>query len=100
MDPLVILFVLCIVTIMLKIIFCSPEDNVENFGALQSLYSNDGIQDQYLTIDTSSRGHYRPYKYWDRYPWNLPTRNLNRVVFYPYMYEYYFDRYGTLYPYW
>ena len=71
----------------------------EDFGALQSLYSNDGIQDQYLTIENDPR-YFDPYRYWRGIPWNLPTRDLNRVGFYPYLYEHYVDRYGVLYPYW
>lgn len=71
----------------------------EDFGALQSLYSNDGIQDLHLTVH-NDRGYYDPYRYWRGIPWNLPTRNLNRIVFYPYLYEYYVDRYARLYPYW
>jgi hypothetical protein len=71
----------------------------ENFGALQSLYSNDGIQDRYLTLENDPE-YYDPYKYWRGIPWNLPTRNLNRLTFYPYLYENYVDRYGVMYPYW
>ena len=89
--------------------------NKEEFGALQSLYSNDGIQDTHLTINSDSGhgwGHgwggywgkydvgYNPFRYWRGVPWNLPTRNLSRVSFYPYLYEYYLDRYGRFYPYW
>ena len=71
--------------------------NKEDFGALQSLYSNDGIQDQYLTTSDS---YFDPYKYWRSVPWNLPTRNLNEMVFYPFLYENIIDRYGVVYPYW
>lgn len=74
------------------------EDNKEKFdGALQSLYSNDGIQDQYLTVDDS---YFDPYKYWRSVPWNLPTRNLGEMSFYPFLYENYIDRYGVVWPYW
>lgn len=95
------------------------EEQDENFdGALQSLYSNDGIQDTYLTINNDNNGWggwndysyggswggygwgYDPYRYWRGVPWYLPTRNLSRVSFYPYLYEYYLDRYGRFYPYW
>jgi hypothetical protein len=71
----------------------------ENFGALQSLYSNDGIQDRYLTLENDAQ-YYDPYQYWRGIPWNLPTRGLDKLVFYPYLYENFVDRYGVLYPYW
>jgi hypothetical protein len=73
--------------------------NPEKFGALQSLYSNDGIQDAYLTLENDPR-YTDPYAYWRGVTWDLPTRNLNRLIYYPYLYEYYIDRYGRLYPYW
>jgi hypothetical protein len=94
------------------------DDEEENFnGALQSLYSNDGIQDIHLTVNNDNTGWggwgnnwggsrggygwgYDPYRYWRGIPWNLPTRNLSRVTYYPYLYEYYLDRYGRFYPYW
>lgn len=78
----------------------SSENNKENFGALQSLYSNDGPQDAYLTVENDPNLYYDPYGYWRGVTWNLPTRNLNVISFYPYLYERYIDRYGTLYPYW
>lgn len=78
------------------------QKDTENFGALQSLYSNDGIQDAYLTIenDPDDPSKYDPYSFWRGVTWNLPTRNLNKIMFYPYLYENYVDRYGKLYPYW
>ena len=66
-------------------------------GALQSLHSNDGIQDQYLTLNNT---RYDPYKYWKDVVWNLPTRNLDTNVDYPFLYEHNIDRYATLWPYW
>ncbi|VBB18606.1 hypothetical protein YASMINEVIRUS_1069 [Yasminevirus sp. GU-2018] len=72
----------------------------ENFGALQSLYSNDGPQDAYLTVENDPDLYYDPYGYWRGVTWNLPTRNINSIAFYPHLYERYIDRYGTLYPYW
>jgi hypothetical protein len=96
-----------ILTLLILITTCfilSQCDDVENqnqreerFGALQSLYSNDGIQDLDLTV---SDGYFDPYKYWRSVPWNLPTRNLNEMSFYPFLYENYIDRYGVVYPYW
>lgn len=79
-----------------------PESNKreERFGALQSLYSNDGPQDAYLTIENDPNLYYDPYGYWRGVTWNLPTRNLNAIAFYPYLYERYVDRYATIYPYW
>lgn len=80
--------------------------NGENFnGALQSLYSNHGIQDIHLTVHNDNiwgdyGWDYDPYRYWRGVPWNLPTRDLSRVVYYPYLYEYNLDRYGRAYPYW
>lgn len=90
----IILLVLVLIT---TLIIMNQYIDKEDFGALQSLYSNDGIQDQYLTTNDS---YYDPYKYWRLIPWNLPTRNLNQMVFYPFLYENYIDRYGTIYPYW
>jgi len=75
-------------------------NKTENFGALQSLYSNDGIQDSYLTVRDDDAENYDPYKYWRGVTWDLPTRNLNSLVYYPYLYEYQFDRYGRVWPYW
>ena len=88
-------------------------DDVEGYsnGALQSLYANDGIQDINLTVNNDNGwgygGHYPGYglgydgyRYWRGVPWYLPTRNLHRVSYYPYLYEYYLDRYGRFYPYW
>lgn len=72
----------------------------EKFGALQSLYSNDGPQDAYLTIENDPNLFYDPYGYWRGVTWDLPTRNLNVVTYYPYLYERQIDRYGTLSPYW
>jgi hypothetical protein len=75
---------------------------IENYqGALQSLYSNHGIQDTYLTSDHGP-GNRDPYEYWRGIAWDLPTRNLDEVIFYPYpyLYENYVDRYARLWPYW
>lgn len=72
----------------------------ESFGALQSLHSNDGIQDAYLTIENDPYLYYDPYGYWRGITWNLPTRNLQSLTYYPYLYERYIDRFGTNYPYW
>lgn len=95
------LLVIVIIIITLALIFVGLEKKVyeidrENFGALQSLYSNDGIQDKHLTINSNENN----FKYWGKYPWNLPTRNLNKTVFYPYLYEYHIDRYANIWPYW
>ncbi len=76
-----------------------PSHSHEQFGALQSLYSNDGIQDAYLTVEGDG-SIYDPYKYWRGVPWNLPTRNLDRIAFYPFSFEHQIDRYGKMYPYW
>lgn len=84
---------------------CFTFDNVdkkENFGALQSLYSNDGIQDAYLTLENDPNNPYYqdPYAYWRGVTWDLPTRNIHAVVAYPYLYENHIDRYGRVWPYW
>lgn len=76
------------------------KENKENFGALQSLYSNDGAQDAYLTVENDPDLNYDPYGYWRPVMWDLPTRNLTSVAYYPYLYERHIDRYGTMYPYW
>lgn len=89
--------ILILIALVIGLIIMCNYDDKENFGALQSLYSNDGIQDQYLTINDS---YFDPYKYWRSVPWNLPTRNLNKMVFYPFLYENIIDRYGVMYPYW
>lgn len=96
MNSKIILLVLIVV---IALIYTLGEGNKENFGALQSLYSNDGIQDAYLTTDND--GIYTDaYKYWRGVPWDLPTRNLGTLESYPYLYEYHLDRYAMLYPYW
>lgn len=89
------------ILVVICLIYLLTMCNTEKFqGALQSLYSNDGIQDDHLTIPPAERYYYDPYKYWRGLPWNLPTRNLDRIFFYPYLYEYNIDRYARLYPYW
>jgi hypothetical protein len=81
-------------------------DSEESFnGALQSLYSNDGIQDTHLTINSDREyggplNGYDRYRYWRGIPWNLPTRNLNRLTYNPYRYNYRRNRYRKLNPYW
>jgi hypothetical protein len=105
-DIIVIILGLLLFAIVIHLFLTNVCDNKENqkedFGALQSLYSNDGIQDAYLTIenDPDNPNNYDPYGYWRGVTWNLPTRNLNRIIFYPYLYEYYVDKYAKLYPYW
>jgi hypothetical protein len=51
-------------------------------GALQSLYSNRGIQDTYLTNTDPNDMLIQDYM-----PWDLPTRQLNRIIFYPISYN-------------
>jgi len=94
---LTFVLIIVIVYISLKHIFSYKN---ETFGALQSLYSNDGPQDAYLTIENDPYLYYDPYGYWRGVTWNLPTRDLDVTTFYPYLYERYIDRYGTVYPYW
>jgi hypothetical protein len=90
-----------IIVYMVYIDICEDK-KTEKFGALQSLYSNDGIQDAYLTLENDPDNPYYqdPYAYWRDVTWDLPTRNLHRVAFYPYLYEYQVDRYGVVWPYW
>jgi hypothetical protein len=103
---ILVLFLGMILIIAIAYIFITDDgkDKItrERFGALQSLYSNDGIQDAYLTVenDPDNPTIYDPYAYWRGVAWDLPTRNLNRMVYYPYLYENYIDRYGRVYPYW
>jgi hypothetical protein len=106
-NIIVIILGMAFFAVVIQLFFtniCNTTDqkDIENFGALQSLYSNDGIQDAYLTIenDPDDPANHDPYAYWRGVTWNLPTRNLNRIMFYPYLYEYYVDRYAKLYPYW
>jgi hypothetical protein len=57
----------------------------ETFGGLESLYSNYGPQDAYLTNDTCI----------PRYPWNMPTRDLSRsILYYPAIYDNMFEQYS------
>lgn len=84
----------------------------ENFGALESLYSNYGLEDEYISIEdgcdgdvcTIKRRHnhrYPNYRYTplNRYPWYMPTRGLVRVPYYPYFYgNYYLDMFGRRVP--
>ena len=103
---ILVLFLGLILIVVIAYIFITDNGNKkmtqEQFGALQSLYSNDGIQDAYLTVenDPDNPTIYDPYAYWRGIAWDLPTRNLNRMVYYPYLYENYIDRYGRVYPYW
>lgn len=104
MNNLTIIVLIIVVAVLFQIYSADVLKalNIENFdGALQSLYSNDGIQDMHLTINSGDDyDSYDGYRYWRGIPWNLPTRNLNRVSFYPYRYDYHLDRYGRYYPYW
>jgi hypothetical protein len=94
-----VVFFIVVIHLCLIDIRCGSK---ENFGALQSLYSNDGIQDAYLTIenDPDNPNHFDQYAYWRGVTWNLPTRNLNRMSYYPFEYDNFIDRYATNYPYW
>ena len=95
---LILLVALVVITYIIE--KCGYGNEIrEKFGALQSLYSNDGIQDQHLTGNTEKNG-YDPYGYWKDIVWNLPTRNLNKIVYYPFFYEQHEDRYVTNTPYW
>lgn len=106
-NSLIIVIILITIIMIVVITFnyynCNYKnrENEEKFsGALQSLYSNDGIQDRYLTVNNEINCH-NDYAFWDEeIVWNLPTRNLTREVFYPYLYEYHVDRYSMPYPYW
>lgn len=100
MNTFITLLILILIVVSITKISMTNVSCKENFGALQSLYSNDGIQDYYLTLENATPAMFDPYKYWRGVPWDLPTRNLNNLVFYPYLYEYQIDRYGKLYPYW
>jgi hypothetical protein len=76
------------------VIYLLISQKIENFGALQSLYSNTGVQDIHLTVEND------PYLYGDPYynlrhvPWNLPTRNMHRRGFPPVIYYDIIDRYN------
>ena len=100
MDKVTIIFLLVIFILVVKSIYDSNfVQNFEHYGGLQSLYSNDGIQDIHLTVNNVSDRYgygYNPYMW--RYPWYLPTRGMYSY-YYPYMGDYFFDRYGILYPY-
>lgn len=92
-------FVNVLIVIIVLIVFYQCIYSHENFGALQSLYSNDGIQDRYITYNSNSDNTDK-YSYWRGIDFNLPTKNLNRIGFYPYHYEYHFDRYARMWPFW
>jgi hypothetical protein len=100
-DPIEVVIILIILILIIHWIVERYHDNKcrESFGALQSLYSNDGIQDTNLTVP-DERSYYDPYKYWRSIAWNLPTRNLDRTTYVPYLYENYVDRYTVPWPYW
>ena len=101
MDFIVLIIILLILTFLIQpIIDSCNRSYLESFcggsgGACVSLESNYGPMDNYLTEKTD-RGYYDPYKYWNGLPMNLPTRNLEKRVFYPYLYEYNVDRYARL----
>jgi hypothetical protein len=101
-DILVIIACIILFVFAINYIMYDPMIESENFGALQSLYSNDGIQDAYLTIenDPDDPSNYDPYAYWRGVTWDLPTRNLNKMYYYPTQYDNFVDRYSTSYPYW
>lgn len=93
-----LLFVILAIILIIVIYKLVPKN--ENFGALQSLYSNDGIQDAYLTIENDPVRFNDPYRYWRGLTWNLPTRNLHTITYYPFLYDHMLDRYSVDYPYW
>jgi hypothetical protein len=88
-----------LIIIIVLFLFYQYFNSYENFGALQSLYSNDGIQDKHISINSDGNEGDK-YSYWRDVDFNIPTRNLNRIGFYPYHYEYHFDRYARLHPFW
>ena len=94
---LILCFIIIITYVFtVEIVLPNPkveDDSLENFGALQSLYSNSGIQDAYLTVENDPDAYYDPYNYWRNINWNLPTRNLLALSAYPYIYDRYIDRY-------
>lgn len=100
-TALIILFIIfVVVSLCCNNYHNNRSHDYETFnGALQSLYSNDGIQDAHITVQENDC-KYDPYSYWRGVPWYLPTRNLKRRIFYPYLYEYNIDRYSRIYPYW
>jgi len=98
-DKIISFLVYGLAIVVILMILMTPSDK-EKFGALQSLYSNDGPQDAYLTVENDPNLFYDPYGYWRGVTWNLPTRNLNVITYYPYLYERQIDRYGTMSPYW
>ncbi len=96
---LVSVTMLCVIFILIVIAVHDYGPHLEQFGGLQSLYSNDGIQDIHLTVNNVNDryGHlYNPYMW--RYPWYLPTRGMY-PYYYPQVGDYFFDRYGVSYPY-
>lgn len=98
------LLILFATTLSIYILYGSTPS--ENFGALESLYSNYGMEDESISIEdgcdgdkcTIKRRHRFPdygYPPMYRYPWYMPTRGLVRVPYYPYFYgNYYLDMFG------
>lgn len=98
MDIISFALIFVIFVLILNAIY-NCEEFSEHYGGLQSLYSNDGIQDIHLTVNNVNDRYgygYNP-NMW-RYPWYLPTRGMY-PYYYPYMGDYFFNRYGVLYPY-
>lgn len=93
------LFALILIISLIYLALFYNENNKENFGALSSLYSNDGIQDTHLTID-DDKYEKNNYSYWRNHEFNLPTRSLERYSFYPYNFSYNPDRYQRNYSLW
>jgi hypothetical protein len=104
-SPLFFVLIM-IVIIIIVYLFIVSNQNQESFGALQSLYSNDGIQDTHLTINqhtpklVSTTGQFDDHDKWQDFPWHTQTRNLYRISVNPSHYEYYPDRYSKFSPYW
>ena len=104
-DYVGIIFIIFAAAVFVYLFLSTISENrysPERFGALQSLYSNDGIQDAYLTVENDPDVYYDPYNYWRNITWNLPTRNLMALSSYPYLYDKYkyVDRYNILRPFW
>jgi len=80
-TTIIYLFVVGVIILTYYLITLKPSEEHYN-GALQSLYSNRGLQDTYLTNTD-------PYDMLiqDYMPWDLPTRQLNRIIFYPISYN-------------
>lgn len=87
------LFLIVLAYVSIKIILQNQQSSKEHYsgGVLDQLYSNNGPQDRYLTVD-SGYGNYMYPPLFREFIWNNPTRySLFPYYFY---YNMYYDPYA------